>query len=83
MTGGSWPKSPKRRQEHPPKTSWEWCGNAWLELGESLSLQVFELSSGGQTEDRVEGAAINVEGSHTSCSCNHDLMLQEKSETVD
>ena len=54
-----------------------------LQLGESLSLQILELSSGWQTEERVQGVAINVEGSHTSWSCNDNLMLQEKMETVD
>ena len=31
----------------------------------------------------MEGVAINVEGSDTSWSCDDDLVLQEKSETVD
>ena len=31
----------------------------------------------------MEGVAIDVEGSHTSWSCDHNLMLQEKSQTVD
>ena len=53
-----------------------------LQLGESLSLQVLEVSSGWQAEERVEGVAINLEGGHTSWSCNDNLMLQEKSETV-
>ena len=28
MSGESWPKSPKSRQEHPPNTSWDLCGKA-------------------------------------------------------
>ena len=35
------------------------------------------------TEEGVEGVAIDVESSHTSWSCNHKLMLQERSEAVD
>ena len=50
-----------------------------LQLGESLCLQVLELSSGGEAEERVEGLAIDVEGGHTSWSCK---ALQEKSEAV-
>ena len=54
-----------------------------LQLGESLSLQVLEFSSGGQAKEGVEGLAIDVEGGHTSWSCNHEPTLQEKSEAVD
>ena len=31
----------------------------------------------------MEGLAIDVEGGHTSWSCNQQLALQEKSEAVD
>ena len=54
-----------------------------LQLGQSLSLQVLELSSGGQAEEGVEGVTIDIEGGHTSWSCNTELVLEEKSEAVD
>ena len=48
-----------------------------------LSLQVFEVTSSGEAEEEVKSVAIDVEGSHTSRCCYTQLVLEEKSETVD
>ena len=54
-----------------------------LQLCESLSFQVLELSSGGEAKERVEGVTFDVEGSNTSWSGHYNLLLKEKTEAVD